>query len=848
MRFPIPATGICAKCVFFLMMTTTAARAATLHVPAGGDLQAALNATQAGDVVTLQPGATYIGNFVLPNKGAIGGHITIRSAAPDSDLPSTGIRITPASAPLLPKLKSPNSTAALRTAAAANHWKLLFLEFQANANGYGDIVALGAGDSSQTQLSQVPYELILDRVYVHGDPIVGQKRGIALHSRDTAVINSYVSNCKVVGQDSQAIGGFNGPGNYVIENNYLEGAAENFMLGGGDPTISNLVTTNVIFRRNLLSKPLEWRDAVVATPGGASATAAAGTGALAAGTYYYKVVARRTASQGVKATSAPSLEVSATLPAGSQGSVTISWTPVAGAEDYLVYGRTAGTENTYWKTTNPYFSDSGAAGTSGTPAKASKWSVKNLFELKNAQDVVVEGNVFEQLWFADQPGYPIVFTPRNQYGKAPWVVVQRVVFRNNIVRHTAGGVNVLGLDDLAPSQRTNHITISGNLFDDLTASVWGSGSRPFQLGNGPDAITIDHNTIITTDTAIVWLYGGSAASPTPITNARITNNMSAHNLYGIFGSNYSPGTSSINAYMPGSTVEGNVLAGGAASKYPAGNFFPTVASWQSGFVNYAAGNYHLIASSPLKGAATDGFDPGANIDTLIAETANALTGDNTVAPNTTPVRITTTTLPSGTVDEPYAQLVTCVGGSGVCGWRVREDRLPAGIAFDAVAGLLAGTPTNVETGSIMLEAYDVNTPANMTTATLTLTIDPPPFVVNVVPVSTGQVGIAYELTPSVSGALGTVSWTISVRSQDGSRACQPCGARPPRLSKPATPGFRIEPTRSPSQSQSSRPRCQSRRTRCPRACTRRCTGPICRRPEARGPPHGRLSPEPCLPV
>src|SRR5207248_627206 len=137
----------------------------------------------------------------------------------------------------------------------------------------------------------------------------------------------------------------------------------------------------------------------------------------------------------------------------------------------------------------------------------------------------------------DQPGYPIVFTPRDQNGTAPWAVVQRVTFRHNIVRHTAGGVNVLGTDNLAPSQRTNHITIADNLFDDLTSATWGSGSRPFQLGDGPDAVTIDHNTVVSTDTSILWLYGGSATSPTAITNAVYTNNMSAHNTYGIFGSN-----------------------------------------------------------------------------------------------------------------------------------------------------------------------------------------------------------------------------------------------------------------------------------------------------------------------
>src|SRR5262245_43047086 len=245
-------------CLLVLCVSAFAApaQAATIVVPANGNLQAAINQAQPGDVITLAPGATYIGNFVLPNKGAASDYITIRSAAPDSSLPAAGIRITPAYAAQLPKIKSSNNMSALRTAAGANHWKLMFLEFQANKDGFGDIIAIGAGDRTQTQLSQVPYAFVIDRVYVHGDPVVGQKRGIALHSSDTSVINSYVSEIKTIGQDTQAISGTNGPGNWLIENNHLEAATENFLLGGADPTIPNLVTTNVIFRRNYLTKPL----------------------------------------------------------------------------------------------------------------------------------------------------------------------------------------------------------------------------------------------------------------------------------------------------------------------------------------------------------------------------------------------------------------------------------------------------------------------------------------------------------------------------------------------------------------------------------------------------------------
>src|SRR5207248_6513989 len=43
-----------------------------LMVNTGDDLQAALNAAQPGDEVLLAPGATFVGNFVLPGKTGTG--------------------------------------------------------------------------------------------------------------------------------------------------------------------------------------------------------------------------------------------------------------------------------------------------------------------------------------------------------------------------------------------------------------------------------------------------------------------------------------------------------------------------------------------------------------------------------------------------------------------------------------------------------------------------------------------------------------------------------------------------------------------------------------------------------
>ena len=90
----------------------------TIAVPAGGDFQAAINQAQPGDIITLQAGATYTGNFTLPAKSGTN-WIVIRTSAPDSSLPPPGTRITPAFASVLPKIVTPNAS----TGAGSCQWR-----------------------------------------------------------------------------------------------------------------------------------------------------------------------------------------------------------------------------------------------------------------------------------------------------------------------------------------------------------------------------------------------------------------------------------------------------------------------------------------------------------------------------------------------------------------------------------------------------------------------------------------------------------------------------------------------------------------------------------------------------
>jgi len=93
----------------------------SIQVPAGGDLQGAINRARPGDTIVLEAGATYVGNFVLPARSNDEAFITIRSSAQDATLPGATARIGPGDAPRLPKLRSPNNQPALSTAEVFNN-------------------------------------------------------------------------------------------------------------------------------------------------------------------------------------------------------------------------------------------------------------------------------------------------------------------------------------------------------------------------------------------------------------------------------------------------------------------------------------------------------------------------------------------------------------------------------------------------------------------------------------------------------------------------------------------------------------------------------------------------------
>lgn len=115
-----------------------------------------------------------------------------------------------------------------------------------NDNQYGSIAEVNGSD------------IKFDTCNLLGDPIYGQHRGIAANGRDISVVNSRIENCFLIGQDAQAICGWTGTKNLLIDGCYLEGGAQSVMIGGSDPSDLFRIPTNVKVVNSILTKKESW--------------------------------------------------------------------------------------------------------------------------------------------------------------------------------------------------------------------------------------------------------------------------------------------------------------------------------------------------------------------------------------------------------------------------------------------------------------------------------------------------------------------------------------------------------------------------------------------------------------
>lgn len=233
-------------------------RSCSQAVAAGGNITGALAAARGGSVVCVSPGADYAPIQLVCRAAGDTGWVVLRT---DGPLPPEGTRIRPSAATLGRIVVPTNGAPAITTCPGAFGYFVRGIEITTGpgVTQTGDLVMLGTSGAAQDVMVEVPQRLVLSQVYIHGYDTGEIKRCVLLNSGATAIVDSWISNCHLAGQEGHGIGGWNGPGPHLIRNNFVEAAGINLFWGGATPSIPGMVAADVTIQRNHVYKPIAWK-------------------------------------------------------------------------------------------------------------------------------------------------------------------------------------------------------------------------------------------------------------------------------------------------------------------------------------------------------------------------------------------------------------------------------------------------------------------------------------------------------------------------------------------------------------------------------------------------------------
>jgi hypothetical protein len=107
----------------------------------------------------------------------------------------------------------------------------------------------------------------------------------------------------------------------------------------------------------------------------------------------------------------------------------------------------------------------------------------------------------------------------------------------------------------------------------------------------------------------------------PATGMTIADNIFSKATYGIMGGGTVGATATFARYAPDATLRNNVLVGVKKAQYSPDNIFLTtndLIGWVGPVGDSSVASVTLDTFSSLKGAASDGTDPGVDVTALVA--------------------------------------------------------------------------------------------------------------------------------------------------------------------------------------------------------------------------------------
>jgi hypothetical protein len=155
--------------------------------------------------------------------------------------------------------------------------------------------------------------------------------------------------------------------------------------------------------------------------------------------------------------------------------------------------------------------------------------------------------------------------------------------------------------------------------------------------------------------------------------------------------------------------------------------------------------------------------PGSTIVTVtVTDSGNppaTKTGPITIVINPAGLSLTLSSLPNGTINVPYSQIIGVAGGTAPYSCTITAGTLQAGLTLTGCT--VSGTPTVASTVNLTVKATDSSPTQETTTGPVSLTINPAALSLTLSSLPSGTINVPYSQTIGVAGGTGPYSCTIT---------------------------------------------------------------------------------------
>ncbi|HUY09932.1 MAG TPA: G1 family glutamic endopeptidase [Candidatus Dormibacteraeota bacterium] len=200
----------------------------------------------------------------------------------------------------------------------------------------------------------------------------------------------------------------------------------------------------------------------------------------------------------------------------------------------------------------------------------------------------------------------------------------------------------------------------------------------------------------------------------------------------------------------------NTTAASYFTVYPSGTSRPTASD-----VNWSAGQIvpNLTVATLSSSGSVSIYNNAGSAD-LILDAFGYFSPLSTLS---TPLAITTTSLPGATVGTAYSVTLAASGGTPPYTWSLASGSLPPGLSLSS-SGVISGTPTTSGNTSFGVTVTDSTTPTPETaTAQLSLSVASTATTLAITTTSLpgATVGTAYSVSLAASGGTPPYSWSLT---------------------------------------------------------------------------------------